>query len=258
MQNFPSHTEYTQFLKQNNMHIALKSNNYYLKQNAFLNNLIDALPCAVYMLNYQTGQYLFVSKSCVDILGYTNKEIIKMGNVFYASHIHPDDLKIISGKVFKEFLTYTKSMPLNELKECRFSYNYRIKRKDGQYIHLLQQYVVLECNSENYPVLTFGFVTDISAHKNDNKVVFSVSHHHKTKGFSITTPQSYPNANINISKRENDVIKHLIQGLSSKQIAQKLHLSLHTINAHRRNILQKINCKNTAELVSYAMQNGLG
>jgi DNA-binding CsgD family transcriptional regulator len=257
MKNTPKYNDYREFLKQNQIVSNLKESHYYLKQNNFISSLINLLPCAIYILNYQTGKYLFVSQSSKDVLGYTANEFIENSNAFYTSRIHPIDLEIVTGTVFQEFLAYTKTLSANELKESRFSHNYRFKRKDEKYIHLLQQYVVLESN-KNYPLLILGLITDISAHKHDNNVVLSVSRNLKSKGFVLTNAHSHPQITLNISKREHEVIKHIMLGKSSKQIAEKLHVSLHTINAHRRNILQKTNSNNTAELISYAMLNGLG
>jgi DNA-binding CsgD family transcriptional regulator len=56
------------------------------------------------------------------------------------------------------------------------------------------------------------------------------------------------NGNI-FSKREFVIIELLGQGLSTNQIADKLFLSTHTINTHRRNILKKTGKSSTHELI---------
>jgi DNA-binding NarL/FixJ family response regulator len=55
-----------------------------------------------------------------------------------------------------------------------------------------------------------------------------------------------------LSDREFEVFASLGEGLSSKQIAKKLHLSAKTVDAHRANIKTKLNIKTNAELISYA------
>jgi len=55
-----------------------------------------------------------------------------------------------------------------------------------------------------------------------------------------------------LSDREFEVFESLGEGLSSQQIANKLHLSAKTVDAHRANIKTKLNIKTTAELISYA------
>ncbi|MGZ3865464.1 MAG: response regulator transcription factor [Bacteroidia bacterium] len=60
-----------------------------------------------------------------------------------------------------------------------------------------------------------------------------------------------------VSERESEIIKHIALGLSNKQIADKLCLSLHTINTHRKNIMQKLQVNNTAGIVMFAVKNNL-
>ncbi len=52
-----------------------------------------------------------------------------------------------------------------------------------------------------------------------------------------------------LSKREIEIVSHLANGLTTKEIAEKLFLSNHTVDTHRRNILRKSAVKNTAQLV---------
>ena len=56
----------------------------------------------------------------------------------------------------------------------------------------------------------------------------------------------------NLSKREVDIIRLVAQGLNSKEIGAKLFISKHTVDTHRRKILNKTDCKNAIELVAYA------
>jgi len=65
-----------------------------------------------------------------------------------------------------------------------------------------------------------------------------------------------PDMNI-LSRREIDVVQLIKEGLSSKEIAMRLDISLKTVEVHRYNILKKLNLKNTAALVNFTNANGL-
>ena len=65
-----------------------------------------------------------------------------------------------------------------------------------------------------------------------------------------------PDLNV-LSRREIDVVQLIKEGLSSKEIAQKLELSLKTVEVHRYNILKKLHLKNTAALVNFINSQGL-
>lgn len=70
------------------------------------------------------------------------------------------------------------------------------------------------------------------------------------------TGETGPDLNV-LSRREIDVIQLIKEGLSSKEIAQKLEISLKTVEVHRYNILKKLHLKNTAALVNFINSQGL-
>lgn len=57
--------------------------------------------------------------------------------------------------------------------------------------------------------------------------------------------------------REKQIIKLICQGLSSKELATRLNLSIRTIEGHKERIFEKINVKNIASLVVFAIKNDL-
>ncbi|MEP7257149.1 MAG: response regulator transcription factor [Flavitalea sp.] len=60
-----------------------------------------------------------------------------------------------------------------------------------------------------------------------------------------------------LSEREIEVINQIRDGLSSKEIADKLTISIKTVEVHRHNILKKLKVKNTASLINYINSSGL-
>ncbi|HRF18592.1 MAG TPA: LuxR C-terminal-related transcriptional regulator, partial [Chitinophagaceae bacterium] len=60
-----------------------------------------------------------------------------------------------------------------------------------------------------------------------------------------------------LSRRELDIVKLIKEGLSSREIAVRLDISLKTVEVHRYNILKKLNLKNTAALVNFINAQGL-
>lgn len=62
---------------------------------------------------------------------------------------------------------------------------------------------------------------------------------------------------IHITERETEVLQMIVKEHTNQEIAEKLYISPRTVDAHRRNLLQKTGARNTAGLVSYAFQHGL-
>tara|TARA_B100000212_G_scaffold306165_1_gene254563 strand:- start:73 stop:711 length:639 start_codon:yes stop_codon:yes gene_type:complete len=60
-----------------------------------------------------------------------------------------------------------------------------------------------------------------------------------------------------LSKRELEVLELIAKGYRTVDIAEKLFVSVHTINSHRKNILKKLNLKSPAQLIVYALESKL-
>lgn len=75
------------------------------------------------------------------------------------------------------------------------------------------------------------------------------------KGYINTIKGKQPKDKKSLSNRELEVIKLISDGLSYKEIAEKLFISTRTIETHRNNILKKLELKNNIELVKYAIRH---
>ena len=66
---------------------------------------------------------------------------------------------------------------------------------------------------------------------------------------------SIANVNIYLSDREQEILKLISKGLTSKEIAEELFISPRTVEAHRTNLMQKLQIKNVAGLIRFALLN---
>ena len=60
-----------------------------------------------------------------------------------------------------------------------------------------------------------------------------------------------------LTKREREVLQLLAEGYPTKQVAEMLCLSVPTTHTHRQHIMQKINARSIADLVRYAIREGI-
>jgi DNA-binding NarL/FixJ family response regulator len=66
-----------------------------------------------------------------------------------------------------------------------------------------------------------------------------------------------PQKNTELTKREVEILEKIANGCTNQTIAEHLFISIKTVESHKANILSKLNLKNTAELVLYAVKNGI-
>ena len=74
---------------------------------------------------------------------------------------------------------------------------------------------------------------------------------------SMRSTEQLPDNEESLSAREAEILIAVCQGLSNQEIADKLFISKRTVDKHRANIMDKTGCKNTANLVIYAIKNHL-
>lgn len=73
---------------------------------------------------------------------------------------------------------------------------------------------------------------------------------------NIDIKHHYLKSKDQLTKREKDMLRHLIDGKLSKQISDILHITKQTVDSHRKNMLHKNNVTNTSELVAKAIKDG--
>ncbi len=60
-----------------------------------------------------------------------------------------------------------------------------------------------------------------------------------------------------LSQREREVLKHIVEGLTSREIADKLFVSVSTVKSHRNKIMKKLDVRDMASLVKIAIRKGI-
>ena len=62
---------------------------------------------------------------------------------------------------------------------------------------------------------------------------------------------------VSLTPRELEIIHLVVDGLTNKEIAEELFISIRTVDSHKNNIMHKLNLKSTVDLVKYAIKNNL-
>ena len=75
--------------------------------------------------------------------------------------------------------------------------------------------------------------------------------------FSQLRDQDPDTENRKLGRREREVLRLIAQGQRSPEIAEQLNISIGTVEAHRRNIMRKLDLHSVAELTKYALREGI-
>ena len=198
-------------------------------------------------------QTLYYSSNFGELLGYVRSDYEEMGQMFFEQKIHPEDkLKLSKSgvsllKLFDNFSTADKlsHKVINE---------YRMLNAQSKYVRLIEQHQILELDKSGKLWLLLGFV-DISPDQDEYNGVKTQLLNFKTGAF-IPLPEE-TQIQVELSKRELEILRYVKDGLLSKEISDKLSISVHTVNTHRQRFLEKLGANNSIEAVSFAVKCGL-
>lgn len=228
----------------------------FFNANSFANSFFKHSISVVYLLDYKRGLYRNVSEN---FAGYKAECFLNNGINHTLKIYHPDHLRILNKEIFPDRLQILKGIKPAEHKNYVFSHNLCLKNRNGQFENFLQRSCFVSDPTGN-PILSMGILININ-HYNNNQIIQTVD---KIDTNGLTAHETiykkvyYLNEEDKLfSKREKEVLFYMADGLSSKQIADKMFLSEHTIINHRRNMQDKSSMPNVAALVGFAVRNGI-
>ena len=135
------------------------------------------------------------------------------------------------------------------------SYTYRVRNHSGEFLKLLGQDYLFYAEAPNNAVFAIRVVTNVDWCKLKNSCF------HRYVGTDLSLFRFPDKELLKIgsiySERELEILKLIESGLSSKEIATKLFLSVHTVNTHRTNILEKSGKAHISDLIYEFKENGL-
>jgi DNA-binding CsgD family transcriptional regulator len=218
-------------------------------------DVIKGSSISVYDLYKQ--KHVFLSSSFGSILGWnTEKASAAAGNTYFNERTHPLDLETIM-EAGNYFLKFSFQINPENRKDYKFISDYRVMKNDGEYLRVVEQTFALELDRRGNVWLGLSII-DISP---DSDILTPA----RCRVMNIRTGEIFyfpPETEIPLPKpdltsREKEILQLISQGLISKQIADKLYISVNTVNTHRQRIIEKLNVSNTFEAINYAHRIGL-
>jgi len=172
---------------------------------------------------------------------------------YLETRIHPDDLCVFS-TIQKNLTELWNDLRIDSRMDYKQIYELRVLNAENKYVRVISQHQVLEMDGEHNPLWVLG-VVDLSPNQTT----------HETVGFRIVNNKTgriisgvmNECSKAGLTKRELQILKMINEGMLSKEISDKLSISIYTVNGHRQNILQKLNADNAVEAINNARKMGL-
>lgn len=199
-----------------------------------------------YIIDAAETKVVYLSENFAHITGHDEKEF----NInFWINIIHPDDRPFYIKITEALYHWAWKVLPYREnfdfTTQGFFTYTeFRIRKKNEEYIKISRQTSALTKDKMNFPIHTLGVCTDLTGISTSNHIPFHVN----TPDRDDLIKKIFGHQDI-LSHRQIEMVQFMAAGKSSKEISTLLNISSHTVDTHRRNILNKLKVKNTAELM---------
>ena len=156
--------------------------------------------------------------------------------------VHPDDWEVVR-RIDKKVWEFLNTLPEEEKLTYKYIYELRILER-GKYVRMIYQMRILAFKEDNF--LAMGII-DIAPEQSANTSVrFQIKNclTDEIVPFAIESA-----ADTLLTSREREVLALAKEGMFSKEISEKLNISIHTVNRHRQNILEKLQVDNMIEAV---------
>ncbi|MGB5979030.1 MAG: LuxR C-terminal-related transcriptional regulator [Cyclobacteriaceae bacterium] len=262
-------------MKQPSRELSLKD---LLKSGSFLTHFVsffDQLPCASYFLiDLAENKLLHASSALLKITGFSLDYLKQQGNELFLSNVHPDDKPIVQ-QTLREQKEYFLTEGINGGSTIR-KFGIRLFLQPGEQGHFEVFTSIFYLENNRQPIMV-GMVKDVTEVHRKSEYLLGILSGYIKEGEMDTIRRKLTDIrhsseekqlkeiseNFNrykwlkeklnqLSERELQVLRLIAEGLSSKELAERLSISSHTATSHRKNLMMKFNVRNTAELIKEA------
>ena len=229
----------------------------------------EAESCIFMLSCLGKDQLLYLDETFQSLSGYSPEKLKQSGMDFWFSLMHPDDTEEVSKKIIESHQQLATD-GFNEKDPVPLILTYRIKRANGQWVWIRDTKFLVSFSEKVIDKVLGKFeeilpeeIADgdlkkkLDEEKSCSKLLeFALIHQNdnQKKSLHVSDDENKKSASSlpQLTKREKEILQLIAEGLSSKMIADKCNISVNTVETHRRHLLEKLNVKNSMELVKEA------
>lgn len=198
--------------------------------------------------------FLFFGKSGT-LIGFSSSQVRMMElesgdeDVIYTK-LHPEDL-VDKRMLELEYFKFIDALPPDEKLDFAALCSIRLSAQNGEYVWFDNVTKILKLSANGkFRLVLCTYQVSSNCHENGGitpRIVNTVTGEASELSFTSRRDKL-------LSKREKEVLQLIKIGKLSKEIADMLNISVHTVNRHRQNILEKLNVGNSFEAVKAATE----
>ena len=156
--------------------------------------------------------------------------------------VHPDDLEVVR-RIDKKVWEFLDTLPEEEKLAYKYIYELRVLDR-GKYVRMIYQTRLLAFKDDNF--LAMGMIDLAPEQSANTSVRFQIKNCLTDEVVPFTIESA---TDVLLTPREREILALAKEGMFSKEISEKLNISIHTVNRHRQNILEKLQVDNIIEAI---------
>ena len=156
--------------------------------------------------------------------------------------VHPDDLEVVR-RIDKKVWEFLDTLPEEEKLTYKYIYEMRVLDR-GKYVRMIYQMRLLAFKDDNF--LAMGMIDLAPEQSANTSVRFQIKNCLTDEVVPFTIESA---TDVLLTPREREILALAKEGMFSKEISEKLNISIHTVNRHRQNILEKLQVDNIIEAI---------
>src|SRR5688572_23402027 len=203
-----------------------------------IRNVEQDIPGAIIIHNLKDSTVVYMNTWGLQHLAVTLEQLRKMGTEYYNYFFNPEDAKDYVPKILG-------LLERNNDDEFVCFFQQVRKSPEHEWVWYLSSTRIFFRDALGSPLLTLTMALPVDA-----------EHHIANKAQKMIEENNFLRSNTHIfnelTRREKEILKLMAMGLSSSQMAKKLHISGMTAATHRRNIKNKLKAQNNYDITKFA------
>ncbi len=219
---------------------------------ALLQRLAETNNSGITVFDLCQRRHVFMSYNFPSLFGHDVRLVEEKDMEYFDSRIHPEDRLALLDSGIKA-LRFFYDLPSDRKSDYKLIREYRVLGRENAMIRVIEQQQVLELDAHGNLWLALS-VMDLSPNQSlTEDVKWQVINFRQGLPVELASDRS----NDALSPREVEVLQYIVEGFLSKEISDRLSISVHTVNTHRQRILKKLGANNSMEAARYANKLGL-
>lgn len=230
--------------------------NVWGQKRTHLQQVADITHSCLFAVDVFLCRYDFASSGFSELFGYEQKLLNSIENQgdFFESMVHPEDLDKLK-QLQIEHSQFIYSLEPKNRNHYSNTYKFRMRNSHNKYLNVMSRQQVIQEDANGKAWIILGEVNLLPEQRPLDGHVQGITLNLKTG--QLIRPISNTNNEPKLSDREVEVLRLIQSGYLSKEIADKLCISLNTVNNHRKNMLQKLHVSNSIEALNEAVKRGI-